>query len=547
MNSSNIAEYSKQQQQNCCRYWIWITLAAVILLTAGIRIRLLDVPLERDEGEHAYAGQIILQGIAPYAKVYNMAMPGVDAAYALIMAVFGQTVRGIRMGLLVVNIATILVLFLLAKELFGLFTGVCAAAGFAIMSAGPMVQGIYANTEHFVILPSLAGVYFLVRPTRKQGLFSLAASGLLLGLAFIMKQYGAFFIIFSGLYLLSSELRRRPFIWRPFIVRYGTFVAGALLPFAVTCLLLWYFGVFRRFWLFTIYYNLTYVSQVPLSVGLSFLQTEISQITTSAVLLWILVGVGVVGLWMDREKRRHIVLVTGFFVFSFLSVCPGLYFRSHYFILLLPSAALLAGIGFDFVRKILTKNQTALKAGAIATILLAGVLLHAIYQQRNFFFVMSPIEVSREVFGYNPFPESREIARFIKENSEKEDPIAVLGSEPQIYFYSNRHAATGYIYTYTLMEDSSHAVKMQEEMIEEIERACPRFLVYVMIQTSWLSNDTSHKMLFDWFEQYQQKHYHMVGIIDIISSTQTIYRWGQNLIDYTPRSNNWLAVFERKD
>jgi hypothetical protein len=44
----------------------WRALAAPVLgLTIASRIRLLGIPLERDEGEYAYAGQLMLQGIAP--------------------------------------------------------------------------------------------------------------------------------------------------------------------------------------------------------------------------------------------------------------------------------------------------------------------------------------------------------------------------------------------------------------------------------------------------------------------------------------------------
>lgn len=37
-------------------------------------------PLERDEGEYAYAGQLMLQGIPPYQLAYNMKLPGTYAA-----------------------------------------------------------------------------------------------------------------------------------------------------------------------------------------------------------------------------------------------------------------------------------------------------------------------------------------------------------------------------------------------------------------------------------------------------------------------------------
>ena len=64
----------------------------VIGLVILIRVRLLAVPLERDEGEYAYAGQLMLEGIPPYKLAYSMKFSGIYAAYALIMAVFGQTI-----------------------------------------------------------------------------------------------------------------------------------------------------------------------------------------------------------------------------------------------------------------------------------------------------------------------------------------------------------------------------------------------------------------------------------------------------------------------
>jgi len=58
----------------------WIFLAVIIpVLVIAIRVRLLGIPLERDEGEYAYAGQLMLQGIPPYKLAYNMKFPGTYA------------------------------------------------------------------------------------------------------------------------------------------------------------------------------------------------------------------------------------------------------------------------------------------------------------------------------------------------------------------------------------------------------------------------------------------------------------------------------------
>src|SRR6476469_8012843 len=95
----------------------WILVGLTILVVVIVRVRLREMPLERDEGEYAYAGQLLLHGIPPYKLAYNMKLPGTDAAYALLMAVFGQTPSGIHVGLTLVNTASIVLVFLLGRKL----------------------------------------------------------------------------------------------------------------------------------------------------------------------------------------------------------------------------------------------------------------------------------------------------------------------------------------------------------------------------------------------------------------------------------------------
>ena len=70
----------KKQPQNTFsvnpEYLGYFFLGIILLTVAIIRIRLLSFPLERDEGEYAYFGQLILQGIPPYKLAYNLKLPG---------------------------------------------------------------------------------------------------------------------------------------------------------------------------------------------------------------------------------------------------------------------------------------------------------------------------------------------------------------------------------------------------------------------------------------------------------------------------------------
>src|SRR5437879_13056370 len=134
------------------RYRSWIFLLLVILFVTIIRIRLREMPLERDEGEYAYSGQLLLQEIPPYKLAYNMKLPGIYAAYAAILAVFGETPDGIHVGLILVNAVTTLLLCLLTARLFGRLAGVVAASSYELLSTSSSVMGFVAYAPHYVIL-----------------------------------------------------------------------------------------------------------------------------------------------------------------------------------------------------------------------------------------------------------------------------------------------------------------------------------------------------------------------------------------------------------
>src|SRR5262245_12288115 len=114
--------------------WALLAVVAAILFVGYVRLRVADVPLERDEGEYAYAGRLILEGIPPYQLAYNMKFPGTYYAYALILAVFGRTPWGIHTGLLVVNAATVLLVYALGRRLLGALPAAVAASPFALLS-----------------------------------------------------------------------------------------------------------------------------------------------------------------------------------------------------------------------------------------------------------------------------------------------------------------------------------------------------------------------------------------------------------------------------
>ena len=558
----------------------WGLLAAAICFAIYVRLRLAEFPLERDEGEFAYAGHLILHGEPPYKLAYNMKLPGTYLAYAGLMAVFGETTTGIHWGLLVVNVGTIILLYLLTRSLFDPFAAGMAAMSYAILSVGQAVLGMAAHATHFVAFFGLAGTYVLWRHLQNGRRSWALASGLLFGVAFLMKQQGVFLIVFGAGLLLLLGLRLGNYPKRRLPMALTLYSAGALLPYGLTCLWLWRAGVWERFAFWTIEYASNYVQNIPLSVAPMIFWPNLTNVIGANWPLWSLSLVGLAGVIFTRRRQPGVrALCLGLLAFSFLCVCPGFYFRQHYFIVWLPAVAMLAGIGcrtlWDWAVKwpasgapakppkttvhVVTsrskgqdrKPMAAQTASSLTpfTILsglvLAVAVLWAIFPQRAFLFSWSPQQACRLTYGANPFPEAPVIAEYLHKHTSPEQTIGVLGSEPEIFFYAQRDSATGYIYTYGLMERQPLARQMQEEMIREIESARPEFMVCVNIAVSWLPQN-NERLIFQWAEKYLAANYRKVGVADILSSTCTEYRWESDAERYQPRSEANIIVLRRK-
>ena len=340
---------SKSFANSLVRLWPWLVLLLILLFVGFIRFRLLDMPLERDEGEYAYAGQLILQGIPPYELAYNMKLPGTYYACALGMALFGQTVAGIHSTLMVVNSLTIIFVFLLARKLFGVMSALVASASYALMSISPMVLGMATHANHFVVFFAVPATLLLWNSCESGGKKLCFFSGLLYGLAFLMKQQGVFFCAFGGVYLVWVGVRNREFIGTvKTIAIYG---AGVFLPFVCLCLLLARDGVFSRFWFWTFTYAHSYVAIISLSEGFKWLCQHLIMALPVAVGFWFLGILGLLCGLFDKTLRERTLFIVGLWVFAFLGTATGLYFRGHYFILVLPAFSILIGLAVEALPK----------------------------------------------------------------------------------------------------------------------------------------------------------------------------------------------------
>ena len=312
-----------------------------------------------------------------------------------------------------------------------------------------------------------------------------------------MKQPGILFAVFGACYIVYTGKRE----WARIVRNLAIFGAAVLTPLAITCVILWRAGVFSKFWFWVFRYAAQYVSRESLADGADFLFHNGLPIVELNPLLCLAVAIGFCLLWLRKEFRTAAIVVSMFLLFSWLAVCPGLYFRPHYFVLVLPAAALLIGA---FVRS----------AGTVALWTVVAALALSLWIQRGYFYEMAPDDVVRGVYGPAPFPETVRIADYIRAHTEKNEKIAVLGSEPEIYFYSGRRSVTPYLYIDALQGDHALVTQMRQEYIDGIEAWKPRYLVFASAEGPWKNSS-----LLPWAKSYYQQYYDRVGVAEIHTRT----------------------------
>jgi hypothetical protein len=494
----------------------------VVLAMVVVRTSLSGMPLERDEGEYAYAGQLMLQGVPPYRAAYNMKFPGVYAAYAAVLAACGQTAAGVHAGTTAVVAANVVLTFLLARRWPGGGSGIVAAATVAVLSTDPALLGLAGHATHFVLLPALAGL--LVLSTADPGPARCAAAGALLATAMLMKQPGGAFLVAGAAMVVAASVARR---WTRAIAarRLLAFAAGAVAPLLCAAGLLMHAGVFDRFWFWTVRYARYYGEQMPVGLAPSILWDEGRTDLRFAWPLWMLAATGLAVGWREPVARRGAALRCGLATTAFAATSVGFRYRAHYFILMAPAVALLDAAAVGAATEWLRRRRPALRwvPGAAFAAACAAFAVAA----RAVLFGSDPDAASRALYFSNPFVGAVEVGRRLRDLVPPGRTVAVLGSEPEICFEARRRSATGYLYTYGLMEDQPFAGQMQREMAAEITAARPAYVVLVRNDASWLATGRSDHWILGWCQQLIRSD-PLVGVVPTVDAPARSY-WGPDV------------------
>jgi len=464
-----------------------------ILLAFTLLVRLPDlaIPLERDEGEYAYAAQEILRGYMPYTDSFCQKPPVVFLWYLAGIAVFGETAAGIHLVMVLAAALSALGIFLLVRRLqaaavpggdAGPFAGLVpwfGAVAFALAAAGDGYFGSAANTEIFMLVPVVFGTLFLVKALDEGGRLRWLLAGLLFGLAFMTKQVAVFSLLGPGLFA-AWTLWRRERTLRALAGPVLLGAAGALAAAAPLCAWLAVKGAFGPFLEAAFGFNLSYVGspfgawkweKILAVFGERFLLTD--------GLLWACALAGLVLVLADRSARRNRPLLFAllWLAGSLFGVALGPMTLGHYFLQILPPLAVAAAFFMCRIGERAAGGPGRARlllpaAAAVALIPLAAARIATVgvLPETRSFDLYS-------VYGEPPFVAAAEVGEYLGKTTGPDDRILVVGSEPEILFAARRRSSTRFTIFYPLTGTFAGSEEMCSELFREIERNPPRKIV----------------------------------------------------------------------
>lgn len=517
---------------------IVLFISAIIVLQA--RLRLLAIPMERDEAGFAYIGHWLFRDKSLYVDMVDNKLPGLYMLYGLFTNVFGYNAVGVHIGLLLANVVSAICFYFLLHHLFNRFVATIATSFFLILACTSNMVGFAAHATQ-LLLPFVLGGFLLFWKSITSGRkFYFFIAGLLLGFAFIIKQQSVVFGVLAAIIWWPIRWRWNPIAdTRLPILEWILLGIGGILPVVLT---VGYFGMTDRF---DELYFWSFVQ--PTGMGANFQATRwelfrniIPMITEHFLVLWIASFAGLILIGLSGFKKAAIWFGILFFILGLASVAIGAAFYNHYFILAIPGVALLAAVSLYWI------VQKSGKHGYIVGIGLALLfLLIPLISQRDYFFKPNYASIHQKAYNQNMFPELEQIGNELSKRVSKDGKIGIIGSEPGVLVAAKREGCSKHLFMYPLLSDPETSPAMQQEYLKEVETCLPEYIVWNTSTGSWTPGYDKLQM-FNELMSWVESRYSTIGIAEIRPDAPGLMVWDDALASYQPQSEFKVYVFKRK-
>ncbi len=522
------------------RWWPLILLAFSVIVVLQARLRLLAIPMERDEAGFAYIGHWLLKGKSLYVDIVDNKLPGLYILYGFFTKIFGYNATGVHIGLLIANAVSAVIFYMLMRDLYNQYVAATATAFLLILLADPNVLGFAAHATQLLLPFVMGGFYLFWKGIRKGHISLFLISGLLLGLAFIIKQQSVVFGMVVA--LLWWPLRM---VWNkkedgrlPFVEWLMLGIGGLLPVIAVVG----YFKVTGRldellFWSF----------KQPSRMAATFTQSRwelfqhiVPVVTRHIMVLWIAASAGLVLIFMSGFKKGNVWFAFLMTSFGLASVVIGAAFYQHYFVLALPGVALLAAVTLYWISQQFTKNGVAVSC-AVGSIL----LLWPLVAEHEYFFSPDYNKIHQRMYSFNMFPELERIGKELARRVPAGSHIGLMGSEPEVLVAADRESCSKHLFMYPILSDPILSPPMQNEYLHDMESCLPDYIVFNMGVLSWTAGYDKLQMFED-LMKWINDNYTTSGIAEFRKDKPGELVWDGALSTYQSQNDLKVYVFKKK-
>ncbi len=457
--------------------------AAIVPLTIVLLwlITSINLPLGRDQGIFAWAGQAILNGGLPYADAWDVKGPAAHGLFALAIAIFGHSEQAVRVFDVAFNLIA-LGAYLRAGRLLN-----CTLAGLVafILSFGMMGGGWwdFAQPDGWAGILLCWSTALLLSPSCFAA--AMFAASTLIGLAVLVKPV---YILFAVLPLVQIWYAAS---WRKRLILTGWAALGGLVPLCITFAIYVMTGKAVLAWETLVQFNFEFdLLAQKLSIYGVLHNAVMTMVLNPRSLLLLLVScTGLFCLWYV-SRYQAIILSMGVFAGALASILQLKFYHYH----LLPyfdQLAILGGYGIvvvaDRLRILLLDGRGrrwAITAALVAVSLVPCLMIEGVAarSRAQLYYMIGRLDEESylRTFSSADFNtlDTRSAALLVSQKTKKNEPIYLWGFDALTYFLADRNSVSRFGFNYPmLVGTSAYKDKSKRELMEALICTPPKLIL----------------------------------------------------------------------
>lgn len=411
------------------RIYEWMMRNKKIILTLSIVVIIgilhtifLFKPVSRDAGAFLTIASGVLKGNLPYVDYFDHKPPGVYYLLASFLAL-KNSIYAAKLGTMLFNMATAVVLFFIGKKLWNKEVGILSAIFY--LTGLLVYEGYYILTEPFLAFFSSLAILCFVEHYYTKKCPYLFLSGIMIGISMLFKQTGILTLLGIFFFYLLEIIKSKRIVLH---IKDGAMLSmGFLLPIVLTSF--YFYSVNALNDLIYCVFSVNLHSYGTNSI-VAFLYYNYNDLFYFP-LIWILSISGVVIAVVQHFKtynknQNKETFISIMLIFSAIPIVIRQY--PHYYIQILPFASLLASYTIfklkEPIKSILESDRLKIVAIFVILVLIAPTL----------------VQISIGTYSVKSYNLNDEmgITDYIKFHTKSDEKIFVIAAEPKYYFLSNR-------------------------------------------------------------------------------------------------------------